>query len=64
MGWSFRKSFSLGPLRVTLSKTGFSVSVGGKGFRVGQNSHGETYRSVSIPGTGLRHTSKSRKKKD
>ncbi|BCQ27196.1 DUF4236 domain-containing protein (plasmid) [Caballeronia sp. NK8] len=55
MGWSFRKSFKLLPgVRVNLSKSGTSYSFGGKG--VTYNSKGRV--STSIPGTGLRYTSK------
>jgi hypothetical protein len=53
MGWSFRRSINLGPLRVNLSKSGVGYSVGGRGFRVGQDARGRRYRSVSIPNTGI-----------
>lgn len=33
MGFRFRKSVNLGPLRVNFSKSGVGYSVGGKGFR-------------------------------
>lgn len=55
MGWSFQKSISLGPVRITLSKTGLSFSVGTKGFRTGVNSRGRRFTSVGIPGTGVRY---------
>lgn len=55
MGWSFRKSFSFGPFRINLSKSGIGFSLGAKGFRVGQSSTGRRYTSVSIPGTGVRY---------
>ena len=53
MGWGFRKSLSIGPFRVNLSKSGVGYSVGGRGFRAGINSQGRRYSSVSIPGTGM-----------
>lgn len=52
MGWSFRKSFKMGPLRVNLSQGGVGVSAGVKGLRVGANSRG-TY--VSAGAGGLRY---------
>ena len=63
MGWTFRKSFTLGPFRVNISKSGISYSVGLGGFRWGVDSKGRSYKSVSVPGTGLNYrTSKSKKK--
>lgn len=35
MGFYFRKSFGKGPFRTTLSNRGVSISVGGKGGRIG-----------------------------
>ncbi len=61
MGWSYRKSISLGPFRINLSKSGVGYSVGGPGFRTGVNASGRKYTSVSVPGTGLRYY-KSKKK--
>ena len=55
MGWQYRKSVSVGPFRVNLSKSGVGYSMGGRGFRSGVNSRGRRYSSVSIPGTGLRY---------
>lgn len=57
MGWSYRKSLNLGPFRINLSKSGIGYSVGGAGFRTGVSSSGRKYRSVSVPGTGLRYYS-------
>lgn len=62
MGWTFRKSFNLGPLRVTLSNSGLSFSLGAGGFRIGVNSRGRRYTSVSVPGTGWRYVNYSKKK--
>lgn len=53
MGFRFRKSFNIGPLRINLSKSGVGFSVGTKGFRVGRSAKGKTSATVSIPGTGL-----------
>lgn len=57
MGWSYRKSVNLGPFRINVSKSGIGYSVGGAGFRTGVSSRGRKYKSVSIPGTGLRYYS-------
>ncbi len=60
MGWSYRKSVHVGPFRVNLSKSGIGYSVGEKGFRVGVNSKGRRYESISIPGTGISYRSSSK----
>ncbi len=60
MGWSYRKSVGLGPFRINLSKSGIGYSVGGRGFRTGVNSRGRSYKSLSIPGTGMRYYSSSK----
>lgn len=60
MGWSYRKSVTRGPFRVNVSKSGVGFSVGGKGFRTGVSPNGRTYRSYSIPGTGLRYQSRGK----
>jgi hypothetical protein len=53
MGWNLRRSVNFGPLRVNLSKSGVGYSVGTRGLRVGKDAAGRTYRSLSIPGTGI-----------
>src|ERR1700731_2918316 len=53
MGWTFRRSFNLGPFRINLSKKGAGTSVGIPGFRVGQDAGGRKYSQISIPGTGI-----------
>ena len=53
MGWGFRKSINLGPLRINASKSGLGYSVGGRGFRLGRDARGRKYSSTSIPGTGI-----------
>jgi hypothetical protein len=49
----FRKTFSILPgVKINLSKTGLSTSVGGKGatFNIG---HGKRNVTLGVPGTGL-----------
>ena len=53
MGWSFRRSLNLGPLRLNASKSGIGYSVGVRGFRVGKDAKGRKYTASSIPGTGV-----------
>jgi hypothetical protein len=53
MGWRFRRSKSLGPLRVTVSKSGVGVSLGVKGARVGIGADGRERATLSVPGTGI-----------
>ena len=60
MGWNFRRSVNLGPLRVNLSKKGVGYSVGAKGFRAGRDAQGRDYTQTSIPGTGIYNRSYSR----
>lgn len=55
MGWSFRKSMSVGPFRINAGKSGVGFSVGAGPFRAGVSSTGRTYTSASVPGTGLRY---------
>jgi hypothetical protein len=56
MGWRFRQSFSPIPgVRVTLSPSGLSTSVGVGPFRVSVGSSG-VRGSVSVPGTGLSYS--------
>jgi uncharacterized protein DUF4236 len=64
MGWAFRKSFNLGPLRINASKSGIGYSVGGRGFRVGKDARGRNYRSISIPGTGIYNRTYSAKSRN
>jgi hypothetical protein len=53
MGWGFRRSLKLGPLKLNFSKSGVGYSVGVRGFRVGKDAKGRFYTATSIPGTGL-----------
>ena len=64
MGWRFRKSMKVAPgVRVNLSKKSASVSVGGKGVRKTFSTSGKNTTTVSIPGTGLSHSSTTTHKK-
>lgn len=56
MGTRFRKSKKVGPFRFTVSKSGISTSVGGKGYRVTKRADGKIQTTTSIPGTGISHT--------
>ncbi len=56
MGFRFRRRISIGPgLRLNVSKSGVSTSVGTRGawFTIG---HGKTRETVGIPGTGVSYT--------
>ncbi len=49
----FRKTFSVLPgVKINLSKTGVSTSVGGKGATLNVG-HGKKMVTVGVPGTGL-----------
>jgi hypothetical protein len=53
MGWRFRQSFTVIPgLRLNLSKSGLSASIGGSPFTLNIGPHG-VQGTASIPGTGL-----------
>ncbi len=53
MAWRFRQSFSLIPgLRLNLSKSGLSASIGGAPFTMNVGPRG-VYGTVSLPGTGI-----------
>lgn len=56
MGFRFRKSVNLGPLRLNFSKSGMGYSVGGKGFRLTKRADGREQATASIPGTGISYT--------
>ncbi len=45
-----------GPVRVTVSKTGFGYSAGGGPLRVTKRADGRVTRTVRIPGTGISDT--------
>jgi hypothetical protein len=51
-----RKSFKVMPgVRMTVSKSGVSTSVGVKGAHISRSTSGRTTKSVGIPGTGISH---------
>ena len=53
MGWRFRKSFTVIPgLRLNLSKSGLSASIGGAPFTLNVSPRG-VMGTASIPGTGI-----------
>ena len=60
MGFYYRKSFSAGPFRINLSRSGVGYSVGGRGFRTGVTSRGRRYSNVSVPGTGFGYRTSSK----
>ncbi len=54
MGFRFRKIISVVPgVKVNLSKTGVSTSLGGHGATVNVGSTGKKTLTLGIPGTGL-----------
>jgi uncharacterized protein DUF4236 len=61
VGFSYRKSFKAGPIRVTASKSGISYSAGVKGARVTKRADGRVQTTVSAPGTGMRYTASNRR---
>ena len=57
MGWRFRRSIKIAPgIRWNISSRGSSWSFGRRGYTVNVSSRG-VRRTVSIPGTGLSHSS-------
>lgn len=54
MGFSFRKSFKVGGVRFTASKSGLSGSVGPRGLKLGANTRGK--RRISAGKKGFRWT--------
>lgn len=53
MGFRFRKSVNLGPLRLNFSKSGIGYSFGGKFARYTKKANGGTRTTYNIPGTGV-----------
>lgn len=56
MGFRFRRSSRLGPVRLNFSKNGLSsISLGGRGasLNIPMNRRGGTRTTVGLPGTGL-----------
>lgn len=50
MGFFFRKSIKLGPIRLNASKSGLGISTGIRGARVGINSRGRAYVHCGLGG--------------
>ena len=53
MGWRYRKSRQVGPMRVTFSKRGVSKSMGNRFLRVTDTAAGHKQVTFTLPGTGL-----------
>jgi hypothetical protein len=58
MSWQYRKSKKVGPFRFTASKRGISSSIGLGGLRYTRRADGSYQRTVRIPGTGIRNTTR------
>ncbi|TQF65310.1 DUF4236 domain-containing protein [Rhodococcus spelaei] len=52
----FRKSTKIGPIRLTASKRGLSVSAGAGPLRISRGADGKVRRTISAPGTGIYDT--------
>jgi len=50
MPWSFRRSKTVGPLRLTLGKRGLSGSIGTRGARISKSTTGRSGVSFRLPG--------------
>jgi len=56
MGWQWRKSIRVVPgVRLNFGKRGVGYSFGGRGYRLTRSADRRWTRTISIPGTGLRH---------
>jgi hypothetical protein len=53
MGWSFRRSINVGPLRFNFSKSGVGYSLGVPGARIGKDGRNRKYSQLAIPRTGI-----------
>mgnify|MGYP001096637902 CR=1 FL=1 len=53
MPWRFRRTLNIGPIRLTIEKTGIGISIGTRGVHIGRSPNGRIYISAGIPGTGL-----------
>lgn len=58
MRWSISKSFNLGPLRITMSKSGLSFSLGVPGARASLNTKGEA--GIRVGKGGLAFTKRKK----
>lgn len=62
MGLRFRKSASIGPVRLNASKSGLGWSIGGPGARYTKMANGRDRFTASIPGTGISYVKETSKK--
>ncbi len=61
MGLRFRRSVRIAPgIRLNLTKTGYGMTVGPRGYHYSVHSGGRRTRTVGLPGTGLYYQSVSR----
>ncbi|MRW82937.1 DUF4236 domain-containing protein [Pseudoduganella sp. FT26W] len=60
MGFRFRRTIKILPgVKVNISKSGFSTSIGGPGATVNIKRGRKTKTTLGVPGTGISHTSYS-----
>jgi uncharacterized protein DUF4236 len=50
MGWSFRRSVGVGPIRFNFTKRGVGLSAGVKGVRFGTSARGQQSMTLSFLG--------------
>jgi hypothetical protein len=53
MGWRLRRSWSVGPVRLNLSRSGVGWSWAVPGLRYGRTATGLSYVCIGFPGLGL-----------
>lgn len=59
MGWRIRRSIKIAPgVKLNMSKSGFSTSIGGRGSTVNFG-HGRVKTTVGIPGSGISYSKQS-----
>jgi Protein of unknown function (DUF4236) len=58
MGWRYRKSVRLGPVRLNMSRRGIGQSIGVRGARITRSARGERYVTFTVPGTGWSYRKK------
>ncbi|CAK1248279.1 TM2 domain [Fructobacillus cardui] len=64
MGFRFRKSVNIGPIRLNYSKSGIGYSIGAKGYRVTKKASGGYRKTTSVPGTGISYVEDIPKRKN
>jgi hypothetical protein len=61
VGFRVKKSFKLAPgVRMTVTPRGVGVSAGPRGAKLSVHSSGRVTQTVSLPGSGISHTTTSR----